>query len=218
MTDKPEKQEDSFPPETTGQWPDTHYNSNIVGTGAHPPSSVNDQLAPWEESVTNAIGNVIEFWGFKHNHGRVWALLYINERTFCASEIQEKLKLSKGAVSMIVRELERWKVVHRIRVSGSASWHFVAETDLTSMIARVVSERENSLIAMTKNDLAEAEKKLLQDKNVTPGIKKRFKRLNNLVFLAEQATALFLKSAHLDISSIFSIFKGRSSDNPNSKE
>ena len=31
-------------------------------------------LAPWEALVVDAVGNVIDFWKFKRNQGRVWAL------------------------------------------------------------------------------------------------------------------------------------------------
>ena len=34
-------------------------------------------LPRWESLAIDAVGNVIEFWGFKHNQGRVWAVLYL---------------------------------------------------------------------------------------------------------------------------------------------
>ena len=67
----------------------------------------------WRSLVADAVGNFIEFWGFKRNHGRVWALLYLEGRAMTASEIQDALDLSKGAVSMITREIERWGVSRR---------------------------------------------------------------------------------------------------------
>ena len=63
-------------------------------------------LAPWEALVVETIGNVIGFWNFKRNQGRVWALLYLRDRPLSAGELQEALGLSKGASSMITRELE----------------------------------------------------------------------------------------------------------------
>ena len=35
----------------------------------------------WVHLALEAVGNVIEFWGFKRNQGRVWAYLYFVERT-----------------------------------------------------------------------------------------------------------------------------------------
>src|SRR6476661_6372016 len=55
-------------------------------------------LEPWEALVVDAVGNTIDFWRFKRNHGRVWALLYLRGKPSSAAEIQRALGLSKGAV------------------------------------------------------------------------------------------------------------------------
>ena len=87
------------------------------------------QLAEWESLATGAVGTVIEFWGFKANHGRVWAVLYLRDKALSAAEIQATLGLSKGAVSMVTRELEQWGVVRRVRPPHSDAWHFEAELE-----------------------------------------------------------------------------------------
>ena len=53
------------------------------------PDASSGGLPRWEALTTDAVGNVIEFWGFKHNQGRVWALLYLRgnkEHEAAASE------------------------------------------------------------------------------------------------------------------------------------
>ncbi|HLM42374.1 MAG TPA: ArsR family transcriptional regulator [Myxococcaceae bacterium] len=67
--------------------------------------SSNGRLAPWEAIAVDAVGNVIEFWGFKRNQGRVWALLYLRGEPLTAGEIERELDLSKGGVSMLLRDL-----------------------------------------------------------------------------------------------------------------
>ena len=49
-------------------------------------------LLPWEALVVDAVGSVIDFWKFKRNQGRVWALLYLRGRALSAAEILEKAK------------------------------------------------------------------------------------------------------------------------------
>jgi len=34
-------------------------------------------MRPWETTVLEAVGRMIEFWGFKRNHGRIWSLLFL---------------------------------------------------------------------------------------------------------------------------------------------
>ena len=42
----------------------------------------------WEQVAIDAVGNVIEFWGFKRNQGRVWALLYLRDVALTAAELE----------------------------------------------------------------------------------------------------------------------------------
>src|SRR5262249_60205744 len=70
-------------------------------------------LARWEAIAIDAVGNVIEFWGFKRNQGRVWAFLYLRVEAFSASAIEKQLQLSKGGVSMLLRGFESWGEVMR---------------------------------------------------------------------------------------------------------
>ena len=113
-------------------------------------------LTPWEALVVDAVGSVIDFWQFKRNQGRVWALLYLRGRAMSSMELQESLGLSKGGVSMLVRELEQWGVVRRVRAPRDEVWRYAAETDLMKMIGRVISERENGLVRGVKEDLGHA--------------------------------------------------------------
>jgi DNA-binding MarR family transcriptional regulator len=113
-------------------------------------------LPRWEALAIDAVGNVIEFWGFKHNQGRIWAVLYLRGMSMTATQLEEELGLSKGAVSMLVRDLERWGVVVRIRQPGTGAWHFRAETDLVQMVRRVVQERETAFITRIRANLEEA--------------------------------------------------------------
>lgn len=145
----------------------------------------------WEVTVTDAIGNVIEFWGFKHNHGRIWALLYVYDRPFSALEIQEALNLSKGSVSMMVRELVTWKVLHRIRSSDKTSWCFIAETNLTRMITNVIYQRETDIVLRMENQLSKAIQEAEEEK-IDGEIRTRIKTLHNTAILFQEVLSIFL--------------------------
>jgi len=58
----------------------------------HPSEEVG-RLNRWESLVTDAVGAVIEFWGFKQNQGRVWALLYLRGAAMSAQDLQDDLEL-----------------------------------------------------------------------------------------------------------------------------
>jgi DNA-binding transcriptional regulator GbsR (MarR family) len=168
------------------------------GTAEGGPRS-GSQLREWEELVVDAVGDVIEFWGFKRNQGRLWALLYLRDRALSSAEIQEELELSKGAVSMLSRELEQWGVVRRERATGDSSWHFRAETDLMQMIGRVILQREAGMLGRVKQALDDASA-LAKKEGVPAPVRRRIDRMRSLAGLVEQAVKLFVQTARLDIT------------------
>ena len=159
-----------------------------------------DHLPMWQSLITGAVGDVIEFWGFKRNHGRLWALLYIRNHPMNARQLQEALQLSKGAVSMITRDLEDWNVVQRQRVPDSKAWHFVAEIAFMDMITHVLQQREGQLIARVKTDLDDAYRMAQRQGDVPASTLQRMERMQRLAGLMEQALKIFTRTARLDVS------------------
>ena len=92
--------------------------------------------------VAEAVGSLMEFWGFKRVMGRVWGLLYLRGEALPASDLCDQLAISSGAASMALSELEHWAVVRRIRRPGDRREYFEAETVIWKMISRVLRERE----------------------------------------------------------------------------
>lgn len=103
-------------------------------------------LWPSEALVSDVVGRLMEFWGFKRNMGRVWAVLYLSPDPLTAQDLRAMLGLSSGAVSMILSDLARWGVVRRVWIQGERRDHFTAEVQLWRMISRVLSEREKTEI------------------------------------------------------------------------
>jgi DNA-binding transcriptional regulator GbsR (MarR family) len=167
-----------------------------------------DKLLNWENVAIDAVGNVIEFWGFKRNQGRVWALLYLRDVALTAAEIEKDLELSKGGVSMLIRDLERWGVVLRVRTPGDSAWRYKAETDLLQMARRVIEEREFSFIARIRADLEEARKLAEADGHTAKAQIQRLQRMEHLAEATEKALKLFLKTSRLDVGGMFEVFRG----------
>lgn len=163
-------------------------------------------LPPWEALAVDAVGNTMDFWHFKRNHGRIWALLYLRETALTASELQAVLGLSKGAVSMLTRELETWGVLRRVRAPHEENWRFGAEIDFRKMIGRVIEEREASFVRRVRSDLDEAER-LAKAAGVPKAVLVRMARLRLLAQLVDKALRAFVQTARLDAIAIMSIFR-----------
>jgi len=113
-------------------------------------------LWPSEVAVSEGIGRLMAFWGFKRNMGRIWAILYLSEGPLSARDLRARLGLSSGSVSMTLNELQRWGVVKKVWVRGERRDYFAAEGNLWKMIRRVLAERERSEIVEVIATLEEA--------------------------------------------------------------
>jgi HTH-type transcriptional regulator, glycine betaine synthesis regulator len=172
-----------------------------------PGEPVEGGLPRWESIAVEAVGHVIEFWGFKHNQGRVWALLYLRATAMSATQLEEELGLSKGGVSMLVRDLERWGVVHRVREPGAGAWHYRSETDLVRMVSRVIEERELAFLSRIRAELAAARRVAAAAPGVGRDRLLRLERMNSLAQAAERALKVFLRTARLDVRSMLATFR-----------
>lgn len=158
------------------------------------------ELPRYEELAVNAVAHVIEFWGFKRNHGRIWCLLYLRGEPMSSADLQEALDLSKGAVSMIVRDLQEWGVAHRIRIKKSKARHFLAEVDFLKMLRRVLRDRELEMVERVRDDLKDALYFARDDEQVEEAVLKRLRAMVRLADMIFDALNFFLKTLRLDFT------------------
>src|SRR5687767_10389456 len=101
-----------------------------------------DRVDPAVLKVADAVGALIEGWGFKRNMGRMWAVMYLEDHPLTAADLGERLGLSTGAVSMLLTELLQWGIVKKAWIPGERREHYEAETSIWKMVSRVFRERE----------------------------------------------------------------------------
>lgn len=89
-----------------------------------------------------AVGQVVELWGFKRVHGMIWMYLYLQGGPVAAKDIQSALGISAGLVSMSLAELSHWSVVHRQSAPGERKDYYTAEANIGRPILKVLRERE----------------------------------------------------------------------------
>jgi DNA-binding transcriptional regulator GbsR (MarR family) len=152
--------------------------------------------------AADAIGDVIEHWGFRKPLGRAWTMLYLAEDALSAAELGERLSMSAGAVSMTLTELQRWGVVRRVWKPGERREFYEAETDFWKMISRVVHDRERSLVVSVRERL-EQSRALLRKGHATVANRARVERVGKLLTFAAMAESViesFLTSRRADFT------------------
>ena len=175
-----------------------------------------EELWQSEVLVSDSIGRLIEFWGFKRNMGRLWAVLYLTDQALSAPDIQERLQLSSGAVSMTLNELTRWGVVKKVWIQGERRDHYTAEGNLWKMISRVFNERERVEV-LDAIDIMEDAIRFVKDKAKEPQERARaqfqearIRELLDLARLGKQLIDALIKDAKVDGSPLMSVLLGES--------
>lgn len=146
--------------------------------------------------VADAVGALIEAWGFKRNMGRMWTVLYLDDHPLTAADLGERLGLSTGAVSMLLAELLQWGAIKKAWVVGERREHYEPETSLWKMVSRVFRERELNWIKQARDQFEEAQSE------VRPGNRKiiaeRIASLTNLAQVGAQLLESMLEGEAVD--------------------
>lgn len=180
----------------------------------HPRIMTTDTLTDAELLSADAIGDVIEHWGFRKALGRVWTVLYLSPEPLASAEVSERLSMSSGAVSTTMTELQRWGVARRVWRPGERKEFFEAETDFWKMISKVVSERERFLAESVKErldraaDIAQGVPKSPRSKHVV----ERVKRLHSFASTAQAVLDSFIVSQRADFQkfgNLLSLARGK---------
>ena len=169
--------------------------------------------------MSDVIGRLIEFWGFKRNMGRVWSVLYLSPDPLSAEDLRHLLRLSSGAVSMTLSELSRWGVVRKVWVQGERKDFFVAEVQLWKMISRVFSERERveivSAVEAFESALRALDRLVPTDAETRARAELQKERIKNLLELAKLGQGLLealLSTAKLDAGPLVRFLLGVKKD------
>ncbi len=106
-------------------------------------------------------GMMARAWGINPTMGELFALLFISGDDWTAEDLRARLDVSRGNVSMNLRELLGWGVVRRVHRPGERRELYRAESDVWTLFQRIVTERKRRELEPTV--------KLLDDLAAAPG-------------------------------------------------
>lgn len=111
-----------------------------------------------EIRVADAMGRLMEFWGFRRHLGRIWTVLYLSPQPISTQELAKILQLSPSTVSLAMAELVEWGAVRKSWQPGQRRDYFEAESSVWKLVRRVYERRELRLIRETLETFQEAER------------------------------------------------------------
>jgi HTH-type transcriptional regulator, glycine betaine synthesis regulator len=145
-------------------------------------------LPPHLYRACEAIGQVMELWGFKRIHGMIWMYVFLQPEPVSAQDIRQALGISSGLVSMTLAELQHWDVVHRQTVPGDRKDYYTAEFNIWRPILKVLREREYYQITTALEALRDVRETIEEKKQ--PELAYAAKQLDFLIQAGELGRSL----------------------------
>ncbi len=87
-------------------------------------------------------GQLSTSWGINRTMGQIHALLMISPDPMTADQIIAELGISRGNVSMNLRSLVEWGVIHKEFIPGDRKEYFASEKDAWKMALQIARERK----------------------------------------------------------------------------
>jgi len=99
------------------------------------------QMTPMIESFVMHFGEMGSRWGFNRTVGQMYALLVVTDQALTANQLAEALNISRGNVSMGLKELQSWQLVQVSHIPGDRKEYYQAMGSIWDMANKVFEER-----------------------------------------------------------------------------
>ena len=144
-------------------------------------------------------GLMARAWGINSTMGELFALLYITGTDWTADDLRHWLGVSRGNVSMNLRELLLWGVVHKVHRAGERRELFRAETDVWTLFRKILSERKRRELDPSLSVLDRAFQAALLDPSLQD-LKSRIEPLRSFFRLIESVAVQLLSVPAADLA------------------
>jgi DNA-binding transcriptional regulator GbsR (MarR family) len=110
-------------------------------------------LSPLIQSFVLHFGEMGSRWGINRTVGQIYAVLFVSDRALNADDLVEALGLSRGSVSMGLKELQSWNLVRMHHQPGDRREYFDTPDDVWQIMRTLVEERKKREIDPTLTTL-----------------------------------------------------------------
>lgn len=107
---------------------------------------MDEKLIKAQDIVLDRINQICSKFGLNNIMAQLYAILHLSNKPLSLDDMLQRLKISKGSVSVNIRALERYGAVRKAWIKGSRKDYYEAEADIAKVImARVMSMAQNRL-------------------------------------------------------------------------
>jgi DNA-binding transcriptional regulator GbsR (MarR family) len=159
-------------------------------------------------------GMMARAWGINPTMGELFALLYVTGRDWTADALRQWLHVSRGNVSMNLRELMSWGVVYKLHRPGERRELYRAETDVWTLFRRILKERKRRELDPTLTVLD----RILEHADQEPALHDLKSRLETLRQFFSLIDGLAVRLLTLDSREMSDIGAFLSAEDPDSRQ
>lgn len=146
-----------------------------------------------KRKFVNAWGTLGSSWGINKTMAQIHALLMISPEPLTTDDIMSELGISRGNVSMSIKGLMDWGIVHKEFKQGDRKDYFRSEKDVWKLSAQVAKERRRRELEPIIDMLAEMQDIKLDKSNAQQEFGKMTTELNKFAQQTDSILAKFFK-------------------------
>lgn len=99
------------------------------------------QLTESQKQLIEVWGKLAYSWGVGPTMAQIFALLYVYPDPLDSDAILETLQISRGNVSINLRKLMEWGLIHKIEIPNSRRALYTAERDIWLIASHIIRKR-----------------------------------------------------------------------------
>jgi len=139
------------------------------------------------KALEETVGHFMHYWGFKKIHGRIWVHLFTSSIALDSSELMQRLRVSKGLMSLAIRDLLEHNVILPDHSGRHGTTYYRANPDLHGVITGVLRKRELPMLEESRKSclaLIKLKKSKIEEMQLDPS------RVEAVLDLTQSAQAL----------------------------
>ncbi len=147
-------------------------------------------LSPVQEKLIETWGRLAYAWGVGPTMAQIFALLYVWPEPLDSDTILATLQISRGNVSINLRKLLEWGLIHKIDIPNSRKSLYIAERDIWKIAANIIRHR-------FAREIAPIQKLLEEFRNApsleeSPHLHQSLKEIQTIIDLLSNVVAIAL--------------------------
>ncbi|MFV1872621.1 MAG: GbsR/MarR family transcriptional regulator [Oleiphilus sp.] len=164
------------------------------------------QISEKQQKFVFHFGEMGSRWGVNRTVGQIYALLVVSKDPLYADQIAEALAISRGNVSMGIKELQSWRLVHVQHKPGDRKDYYSALDSVWAMARAIFEERRKREIEPTLSVLRDL---LLDSRSDNTDEQQRYaeSRMTEILELLEMVTQWSIDLQKVKPDSLRSLMK-----------